>query len=184
MGKSKKQQLAEELGKKMTAVVIAHPVIASKEEGDEGFQTLVELLEDKKKELTEVKLMLNQARKDVNRNRRRLEDLDNENNRLMELSRRWEQTYWAMLEKWLSKESLRKVTTMVGFYKPEDRQELLGAMLGYVVAGAKKKLSKPILNWHLDIFCEMVDEDAYTVPTHHLLKRLWKKIGLLQGIDN
>ena len=185
MGKSKKQQLAGELGKEMTAVVITHPAAeVVVENGDEGYEHVLDLLEDRKKEIHNLKLNLNQARRDLHRTRRRMEELDNENRRLMELSRRWEKTYWAMLSKWLSKASVRKVTTMIGFYKPEDRQELLGAMLRYVLTGEKKRLSKVVSGWHFDIFIEMVDEDAYTVPTHSLLKQLWEKIGLLQGIEN
>ena len=184
MGKSKKQQLAEELGKEMTAVVITRPeaeVVV--ENGDEGYEHILDLLEDKNEEIRNLKLNLNQARRDLNRTRRRLEDADNLNQRLMELDGRWEQVYWSLLKKWLSTDSQHKAGRIIGFYKAEDRQELLKSMLEFVVAGAKKKLNKPVLNWHFQIFCDMMEEDVCTAPTHHLLKRLWKRIGLLQGIE-
>ena len=70
MGKSKKQQLAGELGKEMTAVVITHPAAeVVVENGDEGYEHVLDLLEDRKKEIHNLKLNLNQARRDLYRTR-------------------------------------------------------------------------------------------------------------------
>ena len=58
--------------------------------------------------------------------------------------------------------------------------DLLDAMMTYAMTGNKAKLDKPVAQWHLRLFCEMMDEDRVTVPSHTLLKRLWIKIGQLK----
>ena len=48
----------------------------------------------------------------------------------------------------------------------------------------KAKLEKPVAQWHFRLFCEMLDDDRCTVPSHTLLVRLWKKVGLLKGLND
>ena len=87
------------------------------------------------------------------------------------------------LFRWLSKDTQKKVEHFLRFYHQEDRLTLLDAMMTYAMTGKKAKLEKPVAQWHFRLFCEMQDDDRCTVPSHTLLVRLWKKVGLLQGIS-
>ena len=89
-----------------------------------------------------------------------------------------------LLDKWLTKRSLHRADQMLRTYRPEDRLKMLYAMMQYVQTGRKTKFERPVMEWHQQLFCEMVDEDRVTVPSHALLKRLWVKIGLLKSIDD
>jgi hypothetical protein len=77
-----------------------------------------------------------------------------------------------------------KVENIIRHYHPEDRIQLLGAMLEYIVTGKKTRFDRYVVTWHFAIFCELADEDAFSEQTHSYLARLWKKVGPFEKIDN
>ena len=87
------------------------------------------------------------------------------------------------LFKWLSNTSQQKVRHFLRFHHQEAQLDLLNAMMTYAVTGKKTKLERPVAQWHFRLFCEMLDEDRCTVPSHSLLVRLWEKVGLLKGLN-
>ncbi len=179
MAKTKKQQLAEELNNEMTAVVIN--VNQVENVGDETqYDVLENLLERKRAELNEMSNMLNKTRNELTKNNRRMELMDNECQEAKRVADKSVTILKKQLFKWLSKRSQHKVENILGFYHREEQMDLLDAMMSYAMTGKKAKLDKPVAQWHFRLFCEMIDEDRVTVPSHTLLKRLWVKIGLLK----
>lgn len=180
MGKTKKQQLAEELNNGMTAVVINVNQVEDVDDETRDYDVLENLLERKRAELNEMSNMLNKTRRELTKNNRRLEQLDNECQEAKRVADKSVKILKKQLFKWLSKRSQHKVENILGFYHQEEQMELLNAMMTYAMTGNKAKLDKPVAQWHFRLFCEMMDEDRVTVPSHTLLKRLWIKIGLLK----
>lgn len=179
MSKTKKQQLAEELNNEMTAVVIN--VNQVENVGEENrYDVLENLLERKRAELNEMSNMLNKTRRELTKNNRRLELMDNECKEAKRVADKSVTILKKQLFKWLSKRSQHKVENILGFYHREEQMDLLDAMMSYAMTGKKAKLDKPVAQWHFRLFCEMIDDDRVTVPSHTLLKRLWVKIGLLK----
>ena len=180
MGKTKKQQLAEELNNGMTAVVINVNQVEDVDDETRDYDVLENLLERKRAELKEMSNMLNKTCRELTKNNRRLELLDNECQEAKRVADKSVKILKHQLFKWLSKRSQHKVENILGFYYQEEQMDLLDAMMTYAMTGNKAKLDKPVAQWHLRLFCEMMDEDRVTVPSHTLLKRLWIKIGLLK----
>ena len=179
MSKTKKQQLAEELNNEMTAVVIN--VNQVENVGEENrYDVLENLLERKRAELNEMSNMLNKTRRELTKNNRRLELMDNECKEAKRVADKSVTILKKQLFKWLSKRSQHKVENILGFYHREEQMDLLDAMMSYAMTGKKAKLDKPVAQWHFRLFCEMIDDDRVTVPSHTLLMRLWVKIGLLK----
>lgn len=108
--------------------------------------------------------------------------LDNESLEMKNLADKAENIIRKHLYKWLSTGSQHKVENFLRFYHQEDRLELLDAMMAYAVTGKKRRLERAVAQWHFRLFCEMLDDDRYTVPSHTLLVRLWKKVGLFQSV--
>lgn len=183
MAKTKKQQLAEELNNEMTAVVIN--VNQVENVGDETqYDVLENLLERKRAELNEMSNMLNKTRNELTKNNRRMELMDNECQEAKRVADKSVTILKKQLFKWLSKRSQHKVENILGFYHREEQMDLLDAMMSYAMTGKKAKLDKPVAQWHFRLFCEMIDDDRVTVPSHTLLKRLWVKIGLLKRMGD
>ena len=183
MSKTKKQQLAEELNNEMTAVVIN--VNQVENVGDETqYDVLENLLERKRAELNEMSNMLNKTRRELTKNNRRLELMDNECKEAKRVADKSVTILKKQLFKWLSKRSQHKVENILGFYHREEQMDLIDAMMSYAMTGKKAKLDKPVAQWHFRLFCEMIDDDRVTVPSHTLLKRLWVKIGLLKRMGD
>lgn len=183
MGKTKKQQLAEELGKEMTAVVINMNQVENVGDELRQYDGLENLLERKRAELNEMNNMLNKTRRELTKNNRRMELMDNEYQEAKRVADKSVTILKKQLFRWLSKPSQHKVENILRFYHQEERMELLNAMMTYAVTGQRAKLDKPVAKWHFRLFCEMMDEDRVTVPSHSLLKRLWVKIGLLEPLN-
>ena len=80
--------------------------------------------------------------------------------------------------------ALKEVAAQGGAYPALLSSGGLDAMMTYAVTGKKAKLEKPVAQWHFRLFCEMLDDDRCTVPSHTLLVRLWKKVGLLKGLND
>ena len=184
MGKTKKQQLAEELNNEMTAVVINVNQVEDVDDETRDYVVLENLLERKRAELKEMSNMLNKTRRELTKNNRRMELLDNECHEAKRVADRSVTILKKQLFKWLSKRSQHKVENILSFYHQEEQMDLLDAMMTYAMTGNKAKLEKPVAQWHFRLFCEMMDEDRVTVPSHTLLKRLWLKIGLLKRIGD
>lgn len=183
MSKTKKQQLAEELNNEMTAVVMN--VNQVENVGEENrYDVLENLLERKRAELNEMSNMLNKTRNELTKNNRRMELMDNECQEAKRVADKSETILKKQLFKWLSKRSQHKVENILGFYHREEQMDLLDAMMSYAMTGKKAKLDKPVAQWHFRLFCEMIDDDRVTVPSHTLLKRLWVKIGLLKRMGD
>lgn len=183
MGKTKKQQLAEELNNEMTAVVINVNQVENVGDESRQYDVLENLLERKRAELKEMSNMLNKTRRELTKNNRRLELLDNECQEAKRVADKSVKILKHQLFKWLSKRSQHKVENILGFYHQEEQMELLNAMMTYAMTGNKTKLEKAVAQWHFRLFCEMMDEDRVTVPSHTLLMRLWVKIGLLKPLN-
>lgn len=183
MGKTKKQQLAEELNNEMTAVVINVNQVENVGDESSQYDVLENLLERKRAELNEMSNMLNKTRRELTKNNRRLEQLDNECQEAKRVADRSVTILKKQLFKWLSKRSQHKVENILSFYHQEEQMDLLDAMMTYAMTGNKAKLDKPVAQWHFRLFCEMMDEDRVTVPSHTLLMRLWVKIGLLKPLN-
>ena len=184
MGKTKKQQLAEELNNGMTAVVINVNQVENVGDETRQYDVLENLLERKRAELKEMSNMLNKTRRELTKNNRRLELLDNECQETKRVADKSVKILKKQLFRWLSKRSQHRVELFLSFYHQEDQLDLLDAMMTYAMTGNKSKLDKPVAQWHLRLFCEMMDEDRVTVPSHALLKRLWIKIGLLREMKD
>ena len=183
MSKTKKQQLAEELNNEMTAVVIN--VNHVENVGDETqYDVLENLLERKRAELNEMSNMLNKTRRELTKNNRRLELMDNECKEAKRVADKSVTILKKQLFKWLSKRSQHKVELFLSFYHQANQLNLLDAMMTYAMTGKKAQLHMPVAQWHFRLFCDMMDDDRVTVPSHTLLKRLWVKIGLLKRMGD
>ena len=112
-----------------------------------------------------------------------LEQVVRENKELKRLLNKQEQLAKGLLFRWLAKDSHQKVEQYIKYYRPEQRMEMINAMQTYVLTGKRTRFRKEVQNWHFRLFCELIDDDRYTVPAHALLKRLWEKIGLLKSIS-
>lgn len=183
MGKSKKQQLAEELNNQMTAVVINVNQVENDSDEARHYDVLENELDRYRSELKETRVTLNKTRRELTRSNRRLELLDDECQEAKRVADKSVKILKKQLFKWLSKRSQHKVENILSFYHQEEQMDLLDAMMTYVMTGNKAKLDKPVAQWHFRLFCEMMDEDRVTVPSHTLLKRLWIKIGLLKPLN-
>ena len=180
MGKMKKKQLAEELNTEMTAVVALE---IEKRQEPVQYDVLENELDRYQMRLKETTDVLNKTRTELTRNSRCLERLDNECLRAKRVADKAVGIIKKQLFRWLSKRSQHKVEHMLRFYHQEDQIDLLDAMMTYAVTGKTAKLERPVAQWHFRLFCEMLDDDRCTVPSHTLLIRLWKKVGLLQSIS-
>ena len=180
MGKMKKKQLAEELNTEMTAVVALE---IEKRQEPVQYDVLENELDRYIMRLKETTNVLNKTRNELTKNNRRLERLDNEFQKAKSVADESVKMIKKQLFRWLSKRSQHKVEHILHFYHQEDQIDLLDAMMTYAVTGKKAKLEKPVAQWHFRLFCEMLDDDRCTVPSHTLLIRLWKKVGLLQSIS-
>ena len=168
MGKMKKKQLAEELNTEMTAVVALE---IEKRQEPVQYDVLENELDRYIMRLKETTNVLNKTRNELTKNNRRLERLDNEFQKAKSVADESVKMIKKQLFRWLSKRSQHKVEHILHFYHQED------------VTGKKAKLERPVAQWHFRLFCEMLDDDRCTVPSHTLLVRLWKKVGLLQSIS-
>ena len=176
----KKKQLAEELNTEMTAVVALE---IEKRQEPAQYDVLENELDRYIMRLKETTNVLNKTRNELTKNNRRLERLDNEFQKAKSVADESVKMIKKQLFRWLSKRSQHKVEHMLRFYHQEDQIDLLDAMMTYAVTGKTAKLERPVAQWHFRLFCEMQDDDRCTVPSHTLLVRLWKKVGLLQGIS-
>ena len=183
MGKMKKKQLAEELNTEMTAVVALEIEKRQKRQEPAQYDVLENELDRYIMRLKETTNVLNKTRNELTKNNRRLERLDNEFQKAKSVADESVKMIKKQLFRWLSKRSQHKVEYILHFYHQEDQIDLLDAMMTYAVTGKKAKLEKPVAQWHFRLFCEMLDDDRCTVPSHTLLIRLWKKVGLLQSIS-
>ena len=181
MGKMKKKQLAEELNTEMTAVVALE---IEKRQEPAQYDVLENELDRYQMRLKETTNVLNKTRNELTRNNRRLERLDNEFQKAKSVADESVKMIKKQLFRWLSKRSQHKVEHILHFYHQEEQIDLLDAMMTYAVTGKKAKLEKPVAQWHFRHFCEMLDDDRCTVPSHTLLIRLWKKVGLLKGLND
>ena len=181
MGKMKKKQLAEELNTEMTAVVALE---IEKRQEPAQYDVLENELDRYRARLKETTDVLNKTRTELTRNSRCLERLDNECLRAKRVADKAVGIIKKQLFRWLSKRSQHKVEHMLRFYHQEDQIDLLDAMMTYAVTGKTAKLERPVAQWHFRLFCEMLDDDRCTVPSHTLLIRLWKKVGLLKGLND
>ena len=184
MRKSKKQQLAEELGKEMTAVVVKMNVSETTDAEERHYNVLENELERYRSELKETRSKLNKARRELTQTHRRLEMLDNDYQEAKHVADKAVRMMKMQLFKWLSPDSRLKVLLFLKFHHQERQLDLLDAMMTYAVTEEKAKLAHPVAQWHFRLFCAMMDSDRFTVPSHSMLVRIWKKIGLLQGIES
>jgi len=114
--------------------------------------------------------------------RQKLEEVRMDNQALIPLCDKAENILRVLLEKWISKETRKKVALIIRYYHRNERLEMYNAMLLYVMTGRKTRFNRAVMQWHFRLFADMADEDRYTVPSNTLLKRLWKKVGLVEGI--
>lgn len=114
--------------------------------------------------------------------RQKLEEVRMDNQALIPLCDKAENILRVLLEKWISKETRKKVALIIRYYHRNERLEMYNAMLLYVMTGRKTRFDRAVMQWHFRLFADMADEDRYTVPSNTLLKRLWKKVGLVEGI--
>ena len=113
-----------------------------------------------------------------------LEQVVRENKELKRLLKKQELLAKGLLFRWLMEDTHRKVEQCIKYYRPEQRMEMINAMQTYVLTGKRTRFRKEVQNWHFRLFCELIDDDRYTVPAHALLKRLWEKIALLKSITS
>ncbi len=134
--------------------------------------------------LYDAKVTLANTCTELKHTRQKLEEVRKDNQTLLPLCDKAENILRVLLEKWISKETRKKVALIIRFYHRNERLEMYYAMLQYVMTGRKTRFDKAVMQWHFRLFAEMVDEDRYTVPSNTLLKRLWRKVGLVEGIGN
>lgn len=179
-----KKQLAKELNVEMTVVMEEGNMKSPVAEDELQNEQLEELLDRYRSRLHETQEVLKKTRRELTKTNRKLEMMDVKYQESLQVADKGIWVLEKQLFRWLTKRSQHKTDGMLKYYHQVDRIDLLNAMMTYVVTGKKKRLVKPIAEWHLKLFCEMVDEDRCTVPSHSLLKRLWEKIGLLKRIED
>ena len=113
-----------------------------------------------------------------------LENVVRENQAMKRLLKKQELLAKGLLFRWLTEDTHRKVNQYIKYYRPEQRMEMINAMQTYVLTGKRTRFRRAVQNWHFRLFCELIDDDRYSVPAHALLKRLWEKIGLLKSITS
>ncbi len=145
------------------------------------YDVLENLLDRYRIKLKETTHLLDKTRRDLDKSKQRLERLDNEYAEAKRVADKSMSIIKKQLFKWLSKESQHRVIFFLRFYHQANQLNMLDAMMTYAVTGKKAKLEKPVAQWHFRLFCEMLDNDRYTVPSHTLLVRLWEKVGLFQN---
>ena len=107
-----------------------------------------------------------------------------ENQELNRLLNKQERLTKRLLFCWLEKKSHDRVNFILGFYRTEQRLEMLNALLTYVTTGKSTRFEREVQNWHFRLLREHIEEDRYTDAVHALLKHLWEKIGLLEKIEH
>lgn len=147
----------------------------------ERMEALIERYRDK---LTDVNTVLDKTQNELAEAKSKLWEQREKIERLEQQDSQAELLLKKLLWQWLDEHSRKKVEHIVRFYHADMRIYLYYAMLEYVMSGTKMRFEKPVQQWHFRLFCEMVDECRFTVPSHSLLTRLWTKVGLLQRIEN
>lgn len=183
MYKTLQKQRAEELAKMLGAVVVLGKA------GAEGAEVVdVEELQDEldrtRKQLSQSNHALLMVRRELGKTKHKLAKTESDLEEVERVADGQDMVMRKLLYKWLTKQSQHRVDQMLHTYRAEDRLALLNAMMQYVQTGRRTKFERPVMEWHHQLFCEMVDNDRVTVPSHTLLKRLWVKIGLLKSIDD
>lgn len=143
---------------------------------ENGSQKEIECLYDAKVTLTKTCTELKQVKQ-------KLAETETAYKQVKPLCDKAEHILMELLMKWISSETKRKVVLMLKYYRTNERLEMYHAMLKYVMTGQKTRFCRAVMQWHFRLFVDMVNEDRYTVPSNTLLKRLWKKVGLIEGID-
>ena len=133
--------------------------------------------------LYDAKVTLAKTCTELTQTRRKLEDYKSDNQTLLTLCNKSEDILRVLLEKWIAKDTRKKVALIMKFYHRNERLEMYYAMLQYVMTGRKTRFDRAVMQWHFRLFADQADEDRYTVPSNTLLKRLWKKVGLVEGIE-
>lgn len=183
MYKKEQKKMAEELAGQLGAVVIVGRANAEAEE-EVDVEELQEELERTRTQLRQSNHALLMVRRELGKTKHQLAKTESDLEEARRVTDGQERVMKRLLDKWLTKRSLHRADQMLRTYRPEDRLKMLYAMMQYVQTGRKTKFERPVMEWHQQLFCEMVDEDRVTVPSHALLKRLWVKIGLLKSIDD
>jgi hypothetical protein len=115
---------------------------------------------------------------------RKLEQAVKENKELKRLLDVQERLTKRLLLCWLERKSHKRVKFILGFYRTEQRLEMLNALLTYVTTGKATRFEREVQNWHFRLLREHIDEDRYTDAVHKMLLQLWKKIGVFQKVDS
>ena len=183
MYKKEQKKMAEELAGQLGAVVIVGRANAEAEE-EVDVEELQEELERTRTQLRQSNHALLMVRRELGKTKHKLAKTESDLEEARRVTDGQERVMKRLLDKWLTKRSLHRADQMLRTYRPEDRLAMLNAMMQYVQTGRKTKFERPVMEWHHQLFCEMVDNDRVTVPSHTLLKRLWVKIGLLKSIDD
>ena len=143
--------------------------------------TLIERYRDK---LTDVNTLLDKTQYELDEAKRTIREQREKIEQLEHRDSQDELLLKTLLWKWLDKDARQKVQLITRFYHTDMRIYLYYAMLDYVMTGQKVRFKKEVQQWHFRLFCEMIDECHFTVPSHTWLERLWIKVGLLKSIEN
>ena len=146
----------------------------------ERMNALIERYRDK---LTDANTLLDKTRAELDQSKRTVWELQEKIKKMEHDDAQPEMLMKSLLWMWLDKNSRKKVEHIVRFYRADTRIYFYYAMLDYVMTGHKMRFEKPVQQWHFRLFCEMVDESRFTVPSHSWLIRLWEKVGLVKGIE-
>ncbi|MBO4673535.1 MAG: hypothetical protein J5616_04225 [Bacteroidaceae bacterium] len=146
----------------------------------ERMDALIERYRDK---LTDANTLLDKTRAELDQSKHTVWELQEKIKKMEHDDAQPEMLMKSLLWKWLDKDSRKKVEHIVRFYRADVRICFYYAMLDYVMTGHKMRFEKPVQQWHFRLFCDMVDDNHFTVPSHSWLIRLWEKVGLLRKIE-
>ena len=144
---------------------------------------MADLIDRYRDKLVNVNNNLDKTQKELAKVKSQLSELQEKYDKIEHMDGQAEMLMKSLLWKWLDKDSHKRVEHFMRFHHADVRIHFYYAMLDYVMTGHKMRFEKPVQQWHFRLFCEMVDESRFTVPSHSWLIRLWEKVGLLTGIE-
>ena len=145
-------------------------------------QTLADQLEETQDELKTTKESLRVVTKDLRDTRLLLHSAVELQEKAEDTATACENVLKGFLMRWLTEENQERVKMMLRFYHPLQRVKLMNALLVYLMFGIKKHLDREVERTHFNIICEMIDEDAVTLPSHSMMVVLMQKYGLFEAL--
>lgn len=88
------------------------------------------------------------------------------------------------LMRWLSKANQAHAEQMLRFYFPQDKVQMMSALLTYLIFGRRTHFAREVEKTHFKLICDRIDEDAVTLPAHSMMVTLMQKYGLFEALEH